>query len=386
MRAQRVLAVAAAAALTLVGCSDDDGSAGSTATTTTAAAPTTTASPTASPTGSPTGSESPTATSSPDTASATGSPSAAAAASPACPANGELIGFSVPLPDPNFELLNKVMTGDAERWGLKTSMTIANLNPGKQISDINSLLSKGAKVIVVAPVDPNALAPVLARAKQQNVPIVVTDTAIGGPYTTNVTTAGRESGAASADYIKEKVGAGPVAAILGPPFAEALQVRNEGFLARAKEIGLDVVEQTPNMQISPVEARRLADTWKQKYGAKLKAIWTVNDVNAVGASAAVGGAFQPAIVSINAQPDAVEAVKAGRITATFDLHPIDVGHTLAYAADQARCDKQLPKEIVIEADVVDKATVAEWRPWTSDPGTPTVTLEDRDGRSYAKVE
>jgi len=282
----------------------------------------------------------------------------------ACPAKGELIGFSSPLPDPNFQLFYSVLAADAKRAGLTTFMTSANLDPAKQNADIATLLAKGARAIIIAPVDPNAIQPAVKRAAAKGVPVIVTDTKIGGPYATNLQTRAREGAAQAADYLKQKVGTRPVAAILGPTFAEAVRVRNEGFLAEAKKDGLTIVDTKTNTPITPDEARRITTDWRARYGSTLAGSFTFNDTSAIGASSVPGGSFRPLIVSMNAQPDAVALVQQRRITATYDLHPFTLGHGFAWAADQARCGKKLPATLNIDASVVDSATVGSWVPWT----------------------
>ena len=52
----------------------------------------------------------------------------------------------------------------------------SNLNPGKQLSDITSLLQERVAVLIVNPVDPQATEGVLSQVRQHNIPIVALDT------------------------------------------------------------------------------------------------------------------------------------------------------------------------------------------------------------------
>lgn len=300
-----------------------------------------------------------------------------------CAANGELIGFSAPFADPNFQLWYEVISADAKQAGL-TSAYVAGerTDPGKQLSDVQTLIQRGAKAIIVAPLDPNALQPAIDRARAQGIKVVVTDTAVGGPYATNIATSARKAGGDGADYLKRKVGTGKVAAILGPTTSEAVKVRNEGFLTEAKKIGLNVVDQQTNGKLDEGTARGITDIWRQKYGKDLAAIWSFNDTSAVAATSAVQSSFSPVVIGMNAQPDAVAAVQQGRLTATFDLQPITIAHTMAWAADQARCDKTLPATITVGDTLVDSSTVGSWVPWNDLKARPATLNLTRHADAY----
>lgn len=301
----------------------------------------------------------------------------------ACKASGELIGFSAPFADPNFQLWDDVISADAQRAGLTSAMTAGDrTDPGKQLSDIQTLLQRGAKVIIVAPLDPTALQAVVPRAKAQGVELVVTDTAVGGPYATNIATSARQAGSDAADFLKEKVGDGQVAAILGPTVSEAVKVRNEGFLDQAKKIGLNVVDQQTNGQLDAQTARGITDSWRQRYGSGLAGIWSFNDTSAVAATSALQGDFQPLVTGMNAQPDAVAAVQQGRLAATFDLQPITIAHAMFWAADNTRCGKELPATITVGDKIVDSSTVGGWVPWDQLKTQPATLHLEQDGENY----
>ena len=301
----------------------------------------------------------------------------------ACKGSGELIGFSAPFADPNFQLWNDVISADAKRAGLTSTMTTGDrTDPGKQLADVQTMLQRGVKAIIVAPLDPNALQPAVDRAKAQGVQMVVTDTAVGGPYATNIATSARQAGSDGADYLKKKVADGKVAAILGPTVSEAVKVRNEGFLTEAKKIGLNVVDQQTNGKLDAETARAITDSWRQKYGKDLAAIWSFNDTSAVAATSALQGSFKPVVIGMNAQPDAVAAVQQGRLSATFDLQPITIAHAMFWAADLARCGKKLPATVTVGDTLVDSSTVGNWVPWDQLKARSATLQLKQDGDGY----
>lgn len=303
---------------------------------------------------------------------------------PACAATqGAVVGYSEPLPDPNFALIEGVMRSALEKVGATLTPVNANLDPTKQIADVKTLMSSGVKVLLINPVDPNAVQGVLADVRAKNIPIVVQDTKVGGPYLTNVTADVESAAAAGAALLKKQVGDGKVAVIDGPPFAEVLVRESAAFKDAAAKVGLNVVDTQTNTAITPDAARGFAEAWKQKYGKDLAGIWTFNDTSAVGVAAALGGDFKPALVSINGQPEAIPLVKAGTMLATYDLQQDMLGRALAFAAIAALCKQSVPADIWVESKLIDSTNVGGWvNPADRGKKDVTVRLDQRNGKTY----
>ncbi|KAB2390364.1 sugar ABC transporter substrate-binding protein [Actinomadura montaniterrae] len=301
-------------------------------------------------------------------------------------AKGKTIGFSEPLPDPNFKAIEEILSKALAKYGAKLKAVNANLNPGKQISDLNTLMQQQVDALIANPVDPNATQGVFAQARAKKIPIIVLDTKVGGPYFTSVHDDVDFAGADGAKTLKSLVGGGKVAAMFGPAYAELLNWEKAGFEAGAKQAGLTVVDRQVNQKITPEDAKAIAESWRQKYGRDLKGIWTFNDVSAIGAASALGGGFAPAIVSINGQPDAVPLVEAGRITATYGVPYDKTGQALAYAALRAVCGGSVPKEIWIPTVKLDKKNIDDWQPIAQRVDNPfSLAFEQRDGKTYVKT-
>lgn len=302
-----------------------------------------------------------------------------------CPAQrGGTVGFLQPLADPNYQLIYSIIKRDLGKSGIKTRIAVANLNPGKQIADINSMVQAGVKALIVAAVDPRAIQGALAQARKKGVKIVVTDVFVGGGYVTNVATSPYDAGQLGAQFLRKAVGDGRVAAIEGPSFAgEVLVQRNRGFGVGAAGFKVNVVEKQTNVKISPDGARAIVEGWKQKYGPDLKGIWAFNDLSALGAASALGAGFNPVIVGLNGEPPAIELVRAGRIGATVDLQPAAIGHALAFATASGLCGKALPKTLWVPVRLIDKTTVARWTPWGKLPAQAyTVKVAKQKGKFF----
>jgi ribose transport system substrate-binding protein len=302
-------------------------------------------------------------------------------------AEGTTVAFSVPIPDPNFDAISTIIETRLGEAGASFQRVDANLDPGKQISDLQSLVQQGVDVIIVNPVDPNATLPALTAANEAGIPLVTLETTIEGPeVAANVTADVEFAAAEGARILQELVGDGAVGAINGPPFAQVIVRENETFAATAEEIGLEVLDTQVNQQITPDGARQIADAWKQQ-NPDLAGIWTFNDTSAVGAASAIDDSFAPAIVSINGQPEAIPLVEEGVIHTTFDLQQDKIGHALAYSALAAICGVDSPDEIVVPVVEINADTVGDYVPLADRVGQPfEVAFEDRDGRTFLVTE
>lgn len=303
-------------------------------------------------------------------------------------AEGTTVAFSVPIPDPNFDAISTIIEQNVGQAGAEFLRVDANLDPGKQISDLQSLVQQGVDVIIVNPVDPNATLPALQAANEAGIPLVTLETSVEGPEVfANVTADVEFAASEGARILQEQVADGGVGAINGPPFAQVIVRENETFAAAAGEAGLNVVDTQVNQDITPEGARAIADAWVQQFGDDLAGIWTFNDTSAVGAASAFTSGEPPVIVSINGQPEAIPLVEEGVIHTTFDLQQDKIGQSLAYAALGAICGEEIPEEIVVPVVEINQETVADYVPLADRVSDPfEIAFEERDGRTFLVTE
>jgi len=297
------------------------------------------------------------------------------------------LGFTIPLPDPNYDLIYGMVARDIRGARGTSQKTQANLDPNKQIADVASMVSSGVNVLVVAPVNPQAIQPALNAARRKGVKLVATDVFIGGPYATNVATSPYIAGFQAAAYLKRTVGSGAVAAILAPAFAgPVIAARNEGFLAGAKATDLNLVAQETAGAFTPDEGAKILGSYKVKYGSSLKGVWIFNDTLALGAPGVTDSSFSPAIVGVNGIPPFIGMIKGGKAAATWNLHPEAIAHTLAWAAERAVCGKKMPATIYVPVTRVDRANASRWVPWEKLPSLPfRVKLRTGGGKTFVRL-
>lgn len=322
--------------------------------------------------------------------SACGGPTPAAGSAPA-PEEGPAaiaVGYSLPLPDPTYETLLAGVTADIEAAGGSVRSANAQFDPGKQISDIDSLVTQGVDVLIVGPLDPRAVRPALDRARAAGIEVIVQEGTAGpdayGDVATTTFTRNADAARAAAEYLAEQVPDGAVGVLAGPPVADVLVDRNTGFDEGAAAAGLTVLDrQEGNPQQPDVSGRQITDAWRTRFGAQMQGVLSYNDETAVGVASAVQGDFRPTIVSINGSEAGVELVRSGAVAATWSLVPAEYSHLLAWAAQEAAAGRELPPVINIEMPRIDAGNVAAWTPPRERIGRPfTVELADRGGEAY----
>lgn len=372
------IALATAATLLIAACgSDDDGATG-----TTQAAPGTTETAPEDTEATDTTEAAPATTEMAETTETTEG-DMAAAGFPECPElEGATIGYSQPIPDPNFALIDEVMAAQLDVVGAEYIGVNAQFDPGKQVSDIQTLQQQGITALIINPVDPTVTAAAVQEVIDAGIPVVVQDTDNDGTYFTSVNADVITAAEQGAALLKELVGDGPVGVIVGPPFATVLKREADTFAAAAAEVGLNVIDtQTSGNPGDPGAAQSIAEAWKQQ-NPDLAGIWTFNDTSAVGVAATFDDAFAPALVSINGQPEAIPLIEGGRINATFDLQTDMIARSLAFAAATAICGGELPSDVWVQTKLIDATNVADWvtpadRSIDSDLGT-----EEIDGKTF----
>lgn len=289
--------------------------------------------------------------------------------------------------NPNNKAVEDGIKSQAAALGMDVVVTDANFDANKQISDVKSLVQQGVNALIIWPIDPKGIQPALDDARKANIPIIVQDTPDAGQVTSNFQVNNEQAAEQAAALVGETVGKGSdVAIVQGLPIVGVLAARNDGFEKGAQTAGLTVAAKQVNEKDNADGARPIVDAWKSQFGPKLKGILAYNDPSALGAASAVGGDFTPVVVGMNGDADGVAAVKDGRLLATWDFRPVELGNGLAWAAHEVLTGKTIPATVNVEMTKIDKANADSWRPIADRLAAPMkVSLEDRGGATYLSV-
>jgi ribose transport system substrate-binding protein len=294
-----------------------------------------------------------------------------AAGYPKVDVKNAIIGFSQSEKEANpFRIAEtQSIKDEAAKLGIPTDkllVTNAQSDLNKQISDIKSLLDRGAQLLVVAPLNSDGLQPALDAAKAKKVPVVTIDRKVTSQscadYLTFIGSNFVEQGKRAAQQmVRVTGGTGKVAILLGSSGNNVTTDRTKGFKDElAKTTGLSVVaEQTGEFDRSKGQA--VMEQLIQSH-PDITAVYAENDEMGIGAVTALKAAGKTPgkdvkIVSIDGTRNAVQLVADGGYNAVIESNP-RFG-PLAFQTLQEFADgKEIPATVVISDDQYDETSAA----------------------------
>lgn len=254
--------------------------------------------------------------------------------------------------NPFFVDLVEGAEAKAEELGVELYVTDAGDDAAVQTSNVEDLLAKGISVLIVNPVDSDAIAPAVEDAIAAGVKVIAVDRVVNGVEVDCSIASDNVMGAELAtNYIVELVGEGAdVAELQGVPGASATNDRGEGFHKVADEKLNVVASQTANFDRA--EGLSVMENILQG-NAGIKAVFAHNDEMALGALEACEGK-DIVIVGFDANDDAVAAVNEGRMAATVAQKPDLMGATAVETATKLIAGETVEKTLPVEVELVTK--------------------------------
>lgn len=265
------------------------------------------------------------------------------------------IGLSVStLNNPFFVNLAEGAKAEAEEEGLELITVDAGDDAAKQTNDVEDLVSKNVSVLIVNPVDSDAVAPAVKDALARGIKVISVDRVVNGvDVDCQIASDNVEGAKMATEYLTELIGEGAkVAELQGTPGSSAAIDRGEGFHLVADE-KLEVTNsQTANF--NRAEGMTVMENFLQA-DSSIQGVFAHNDEMALGALEAVAGSGkQIKVVGFDATDDAVAAVKAGKMAATVAQQPDQMGRTAVQTAAKLAQGETVEKSIPVEVKLVTK--------------------------------
>jgi ribose transport system substrate-binding protein len=266
-----------------------------------------------------------------------------------------LIGLSISTQNnPFFVTLAEGAQKEADAQGCSLSIVDAGDDVVKQTSDIEDLVSKKIKVLIVNPVDSSAIAPAVAAAKKAGIPVIAVDRAVTGESVTCQIASDNVAGAKMAgEYLLSLVGEGAdIAELQGVPGASATIDRGKGFHEAVD--GKATVVASLTADFNRVEGMSVTENILQG-NSGIKGIFAHNDEMALGAvEAAASAGRKIVIVGFDATDDAVTAVKDGRMAATVAQQPAEMGKAAVDTALKIIKGETVPASLPVVVSLITK--------------------------------
>ena len=301
------------------------------------------------------GSSKPAETTAAETEAAEAGEETAAAEEGAAAVEGS-VGLSLStLNNPFFVTLSDGAEAKAKELGVDLIVVDAGDDSAKQTSDIEDLISKNIAVLIVNPVDSDAVAPAVEDAIEKGIKVIAVDRVVNGVDVDCSIASDNVAGAKmAADYLVELAGEGAKTAELeGVNGASATIDRGEGFHSVADE-KLDVVaSQTANF--NRAEGMTVMENMLQAH-PDIQCVFAHNDERALGAIEAIGDK-EITVAGFDATDDAIEAVKEGTMAATVAQQPDLMGATAVETATKLMAGETVEKTLPVEVSLITKDNV-----------------------------
>lgn len=267
--------------------------------------------------------------------------------------SGNVIGFSVStLNNPFFVTLTEGAKKAASEKNVELVVVDAGDDAARQTSDIEDLVSRNVGVLIVNPVDSDAVAPAVKSAMSQGIKVIAVDRGVNGVDVDCQIASDNVAGARMAtEYLMELVGEGAkVAELQGVPGASATIDRGEGFHQVADKSLQVAASQTADF--NRAEGMTVMENILQSDGA-IKGVFAHNDEMALGAVEAVAASGKDIkIVGFDATDDAQKAVKDGKMAATVAQKPDKMGETAIETAVKIMAGETADKSIPVEVELI----------------------------------
>ncbi len=221
----------------------------------------------------------------------------------------------------------------------------------EQIKVVENFIAQGVDGIALAPLDDQALVPVLNDARARNIPVVIFDSGVKWDgYVSYVATDNYKAGVLGAERIGELLGGkGNVILLRYAEGSTSTMEREAGFLATLKEKfpAIKVVSQNqyagPTTETGYAASENLLSIHKDVQG-----IFTPNESSTFGmllALEAAGRTNKLHLVGFDASQKLVEALAAGKIGGLVLQNPLRMAELAVTTLLDAKAGKAVPKRI-----------------------------------------
>ena len=230
------------------------------------------------------------------------------------------------------------MKAELAKHGAKYIYSDAGASAEKQLTDIDGLIAKGAKVLIILGKDKDAILPAVNKAAQLKIPVIAYDRLFEAPGVTYITFDNKEVGRMTARAILAVKPKGNFAIIKGDPGdanANFLREGQEEILAPAIKRGdVKIVGEEYTAGWNPQNAQKNMEQILTKNGNKVDAVVCQNDGMAGGVVAALTAKGLQGIPVSGQDGDhaALNRVAMGTQTVSVWKNSIDLGTAAAKAA------------------------------------------------------
>ena len=257
---------------------------------------------------------------------------------------------------------------EAAKRGVNLKFSDAQQKQENQIKALGSFIAQKVDAIILAPVVETGWEPVLRKAKEAKIPVILVDRGVKvsdeSLFTTLIASDFVAEGRMAGEWLAKKLnGKGNVVELQGTPGAAPAIDRKKGFEEALKaNPGMKIIKSQTG-DFTRAKGKEVMEAFLKAEGKNINAVYAHNDDMALGAIQAIEAAgLKPGtdiiIVSIDGVKGAFEAMVAGKLNCTVECNPL-LGPMAFDAVEAAVAGKELPKKTIVKDEVFDQSVAKD---------------------------
>lgn len=255
---------------------------------------------------------------------------------------------------PFYIELADAMKAEAKAQDVALEVSIANQDLNKQLADVEDLIVKGVKVLVISPVDSKGVLPAIKKAQDAGIKVITVDVPAEGVDVVSYVGTDNYKGGEKAGELMAKVldGKGEVA-IIDYPTVQSVVSRIDGF-KKALEAHPDVKVVAQQTGITRAEALAAAQNMLQA-NPDIDGIFGFGDDAALAAAVAVKSAGlqdKVKVIGFDGMQEARDAVDSDPVmVGVIQQYPDQMGKQAVLTAIAVMKGEEVPAQQPIEPGV-----------------------------------
>lgn len=283
-------------------------------------------------------------------------------------AKGLRFGFSqVTLQSPFYVQLRDGAIAAAKAGGDELTFLDANGDVSKQNNDIQDLITKKVDVLIINPVNADAIAPSLEAARAAKIPVVTVDRSVKEPVAAHVGRDNKQMGNLVGQAVLAALKAagkanGKVIEIQGDAGGAVMMDRRDGFHKALEGSGVKIVAGPYAEYVRANAVTAMQDLLQAN--RDVAAVYAHNDDMALGAMQVLheNGRDDVLVAGVDGLSEALEAMVAGKqFVATSLNDPQYLGDVTIQVARELKAGGKVTPFVDAGTSVVTKANVASFK-------------------------
>ena len=230
------------------------------------------------------------------------------------------------LNNPFFVTMKEGAEKKAKQLGYELIVLDSQNDPSKELANVEDLLVRGVKAILINPTDSDAVSNAIRLANQAEVPVLTLDRgATRGEVVAHIASDNVAGGEMAGKFISEKIGKNArVIQLEGIAGTSAARERGKGFMNAVKSEKMDLLASQP----ADFDRTKGLNVMENMLASKpnTQAVFAQNDEMALGAIRAVQASGKDIlVVGFDGTDDGIAAVKRGVLGATIAQQPALIG-------------------------------------------------------------